>query len=189
MGIPNSESGDKEPGVSSSRFSDMILAAASAKKSGGSGSGRVDRVSKIDLSVKLDEDSVDDEDEEMESSEGPEEDVPRSVKDEDAGSPQPHKLQQGHENGLTERGTQLLIQSQSGVHRSTTASERSTVEDESPPSSPAGLSASDANELRNEVSKLTSPGFTDSRNLGFLRDVRWLHIVYSSHGILLVNAF
>lgn len=152
MGTPNSESGDKEPGVSGSRFSDMILAAASAKKSGGSGSGRVDRVSKIDLSVKLNEDSVDDEDEEMESSEGPEEDVPRSAKDEeDAGSPQPHKLQQGHENGFTERGAQLLIQSQSGVHRSTTASERSTVEDESPPSSPAGLSASDANELKNEL--------------------------------------
>lgn len=179
MGTSNSEGGDKEPGVSSSRFSDMILAAASAKKSGGSGSGRVDRVSKIDLSVKLDEDSVDDEDEEMESSEGPEEDVPRSVKDEeDAGSPQPHKLQQGHENGLTERGTQLLIQSQSGVHRSTTASERSTVEDESPPSSPAGLSAYDANELKNEVRKLISPGFTDSRNLGFLRDVRWLRTYY-----------
>jgi len=153
MGTPNIESGVKEPGVS--RFSDMVM----GKRTGGSGSGRVDRVSKIDLSVKLDEDSVDDEDEEMESSEGPEEDVSlrkrhvHGVEDEeDACSPQPSKLQQGHESGFRERGTQVLIQSQSVAHRSTTVSERSTVEDESPPSSPAGLSASAAHELKNEVS-------------------------------------
>lgn len=108
-----------------SRFNEMIMAAKT------SSSGRVDRVSKIDLSVKLDEDSVDDEDEEME--------LVASVKDEEASSPS------GHENRLV-----LELATNKGG----TASERSTVEDvDSPPSSPAagGLSASAANQLKNEV--------------------------------------
>ncbi|KAG0590349.1 hypothetical protein KC19_1G092200 [Ceratodon purpureus] len=187
MGTPNSESGDKESGVG--RFSDMIMAGGNQKRSHGSSSaGRVDMVSKIDLSVKLDEDSVD-EDEEMESSDGPEDldthmslsrgnDHPMSttVKDEETNSPQPKlKLassqQYGggsHENGHGTPGMPFKCESlgcesvfrertelvsHSLIHRSTTASERSTVEDDSPPSSPAGsLSASAAfNQLKNEL--------------------------------------
>jgi len=155
MGTTSGESGDKEPGVSS--FSDMIMAASAAAVAGNrrktSSSGRVDMVSKIDLSVKLDEDSVD-EDKEMESSE-PEEDVSRGddkmacVKDEDASSPQ----QSGHENGFRETTLELAV-SQGMLHRSTTASERSTVEDlDTPPSSPARLSAPAANQLKNEVTR------------------------------------
>lgn len=184
MGTSNSESGDKEAGVG--RFSDMIMAGGSQKRSHGSSSaGRVDMVSEIDLSVKLDEDSVD-EDEEMESSEGPEDldthislsrgndqSLSSAVKDEEASSPKP-KLQFSsaqqygapHENGhgvtpckceivgcgSTFRDRTQLV-SHSLVHRSTTASERSTVEDDSPPSSPVGvLSASAAlSQLKNEV--------------------------------------
>lgn len=117
-----------------SRFSEMIMAAKT------SSSGRVDRVSKIDLSVKLDEDSVDDEDEEME--------LGGSVKDEEACSPS------GHEN----RPVLELATNKGG-----TASERSTVEDDvdSPPSSPAagGLSASAATQLKNEVRNRTAENF------------------------------
>ena len=192
MGTPSGE--DKEVGVG--RFSDMIMASGNQKMKahGGSSAGRVDMVSKIDLSVKLDEDSVD-EDEEMESSEGGEDldthmglargnDYPTSttVKDEEASSAQPKLKMAGlasslqyvsggaHElNGhgipglafkcevagcgsVFQERTQLG--SHSLVHRSTTASDqRSTVEDESPPLSPAGsLSASAAfNQLNKEV--------------------------------------
>jgi hypothetical protein len=175
MGTPNSESGDKE-----ARFSDVIMGGGSQKKT--HGAGRVDMVSKIDLSVKLDEDSGD---EEMESSEGPGEDLdthmslsrghdhgPKSstAKDEEANSPQPKlQLASFHENGhhgmpfkcevagcgsaFRER-TQLV--SHSLVHRSTTASERSTVEDDSPPSSPP-RSLTALNQLQNEVPTLTLP--------------------------------
>lgn len=160
MGTTSGESGEKlEPGVS--RFSDMIMAAAAVaagkqKKLSGC-SGRVDMVKKIDLSVKLDEDSVD-EDEEMESSEPDEDTRSRdqhmaSVKDEELASTSIQRS--GHENhGFRE--TTLVLGSQSLVHRSATGSERSTVEYDSPPSSPAGLSASAANQLKKEVTNAYS---------------------------------
>lgn len=136
-------SGDK------SRFSDMIMAASAAvvaKEKKASTSGRVDMVSKIDLSVKLDEDSVD-EDEEMESSEDVAPLQMASVKDEEnTSSPGRHENQQHH--GFRDTTLELAT----SQHRSNTASERSTVEDvDSRPSSPAGLSASAANQLTNEV--------------------------------------
>ena len=187
MGSPSGESG-KEELAGAGRFDNMIMVAAGVQQRKSSSSGRVDMVSKIDLSVKLDEDSVD-EDEEMESSDGPEDldthmslsrgnDHPMSttVKDEETNSPQPKlKLassqQYGggsHENGHGTPGMPFKCESlgcesvfrertelvsHSLIHRSTTASERSTVEDDSPPSSPAGsLSASAAfNQLKNEV--------------------------------------
>jgi len=86
MGPPSAETGEKLEGGGPIRFVDMIGAAMAAqqqqqqhqkqqqkqqqqKKSitttTPSSSGRVDRVSKIDLSVKIEEDSVDEEDEEM----------------------------------------------------------------------------------------------------------------------------
>lgn len=120
--------------------------------------GRVDRVREIDLSVKLDEDSLGDEElEEMESSE---EEVPRSsqvkeeqVEEEEASSP--HRQQQQQQQPSTSmQGFRDRVSGQflSLVHRSATGSEKSTVEDESPPASPAGISASVANQLKNEVS-------------------------------------
>jgi hypothetical protein len=112
--------------------------------------GRVDRVREIDLSVKLDEDSLGDEElEEMESSE---EEVPRSqvkeeqVEEEEASSPQqqPSTSMQGFRDRVSGQFLSL-------VHRSATGSEKSTVEDESPPASPAGITASVANQLKNEL--------------------------------------
>lgn len=81
MGPPSAETGEKLEGGGPIRFVDMIGAAMAAQQqqhqkqqqqqqqkniiTTPSSSGRVDRVSKIDLSVKIEEDSVDEEDEEM----------------------------------------------------------------------------------------------------------------------------
>jgi hypothetical protein len=107
----------------------------------------VDMVSKIDLSVKLDEDSVDG-DEEMESSElrgCPTTSV--TVKDEEACSPQPERQAPSRHSFVTfKREGQAL-------HNNITAtgSDRSTVEDDddSPPSSP------NAGQLKSEVTHLS----------------------------------
>lgn len=131
MGSPG---GEEELG----RFDNMVV---QQKKS--SSSGRVDMVSKIDLSVKLDEDSVD-EDEEMESSElrgCPTASV--TVKDEEACSPQPERQAPSRHSFVT------LKREGQAVHNNMTAtgSDRSTVEDDddSPPSSP------NARQLKSEL--------------------------------------
>ena len=160
MGSPGGETGKEE-----GRFDTimMIAAVGSRVQKKSSSSGRVDMVSKIDLSVKLDEDSID-EDEEMESSELPSDDVqtgPRClvpsviVKDEEASSPQPQFPAPSKRSGFPFKreaseafGEQALMR-----HIIATGSDRSTVEDEeSPSSSPnASLSASAATQLKHEV--------------------------------------
>ncbi|KAG0579117.1 hypothetical protein KC19_4G074400 [Ceratodon purpureus] len=177
MGSPSGEV-IKEELAGAGRFDNMIMvasAAAGVQQKKSSSSGRVDMVSKIDLSVKLDEDSVD-EDEEMESSELPvEEDVQTgpaggrlvsvTVKDEEASSPQPEfqapsqhsfvTLKREGSEAFGEQGAQFDRM----LHRNinVTGSDRSTVEDdESPPSSPNTRKL--RNELlaaRNEITRLS----------------------------------
>lgn len=166
MGAPNSESDDKE---AVGRFDNMVRAAISGETQRKISSGRVDMVRKIDLSVKLDEDSVDD-DEEMESSEPEEHDHTMSdhympsVKYEEVSSPQPRLQlgsQQYHHSGCTFKcevegcgsvyGSRDELLSHSLTHRGTSASDRSTVEDDTPPTSPAGLPASEPIQLQSEL--------------------------------------
>lgn len=158
MGSPSGDSGKE------GRFDNMIMAAVGAgagvQQRKSSSSGRVDMVSKIDLSVKLDED------EEMESlalhlDEDHVQQEPRGyltavVKDEEASSPQPEFQAPAQRSfgGTFKRerpGSSQFEERAALDGMKGTGSDRSTVEDEeSPPSSPAALS-----QLQNEVTRLS----------------------------------
>lgn len=155
----NGESTNKEV---VNRFDNKNMVVEVVKKTS-STSGRFDMLTDIDLSVKLDEDNVD-EDKKVEKGEhkknpqiGQDHQMCGTKYDETR-SPAPNfrRIRQQHENGYAfkckvgGRGSEFRERAQ----LLTRGAEPSSVEDESPPSSPAGPTASVATHLRDEVTHL-----------------------------------